>query len=113
MRSTTEIYFDEIVENFIKLVQAVHEVGDKVQMKRLTYKRDQLCQVISLIEPEEKNRRAKRSKFDPSEEKDEEGKFFSKVIISLVISTTFEFSRLKLDTNLLENTTCHSISNLN
>ena len=71
MNSTTEHYFDEIVDNFIKLVQAVHEVGDKVQMKRLTYKRDQLCQVISLIEPLEKNHRAKRSKFDPSEEEDD------------------------------------------
>ena len=78
MRSTTEIYFDEIVENFIKLVQAVHEVGDKVQMKRLTYKRDQLCQVISLIEPERKKRTTKNSNPDSSKEKDEEGKFFQK-----------------------------------
>ena len=31
------------------------------------------------------------------------GKFFSKVKLSLVILTTFEFSRQKLDTNLLEN----------
>ena len=31
------------------------------------------------------------------------GKFFSKVKLSLVISTTFEFSRQKLDTKLLEN----------
>ena len=109
MNSTTEHYFDEIVDNFIQLVQAVHEVGDKVQMKRLTYKRDQLCQVISLIEPLEKNRRAKRSKVDPSEEKDEEGNFFSKVIISLVISTTFEFSRQKLDSKFFENGMFQSI----
>ena len=52
MDSTTEIYFDEIVENFIKLVQAVHEVGDKVQKERLSEKRDELYQVMSLIEPE-------------------------------------------------------------
>ena len=103
MDSTTEIYFNEIIENFIKLVQAVNDVGDKVQKKRLSEKRDQLCQVISLIEPERKKRTTKNSNPDSSKEKDEEGKFFSKVTISLVISTIFEFSRQKLDTNLLEN----------
>ena len=65
MDSTTEIYFDEIVENFIKLVQAVHEVGDKVQKERLAEKRDELYQVMSLIEPE-------KNELDSSEEESDE-----------------------------------------
>ena len=40
------------------------------------------------------------------------GKFFSKVKPSLVILTTFEFSRQKLDTKLPENDTFQSILNL-
>ena len=72
MDSTTEIYFREIVENFIKLVQAVHEVGDKVQKKRLTEKRAELQQVISLIEPEGPEPEGKKAKLDSSDEKDDE-----------------------------------------
>ena len=44
-----------------------------------------------------------RSKME--REKQSKGTFFSKVKLSLVISTTFEFSRQKLDTKLLENGT--------
>ena len=40
------------------------------------------------------------------------GKIFSKVILSLVILTIFEFSRQKLSTKLLENGTFQSILNL-
>ena len=40
------------------------------------------------------------------------GKFFSKVKISFVISTTFEFWRQKVYTNLLENGTFQSIKNI-
>ena len=40
------------------------------------------------------------------------GKFFSEIKFSLVMSTTFEFSRQKLDTKLLENRTFQSIPNL-
>ena len=65
MDSTTEIYFDEIVENFIKLVQAVHEVGDKVQKERLSEKRAELYQVMSLIEPE-------KNELDSSEEENDD-----------------------------------------
>ena len=39
------------------------------------------------------------------------GKFFLKVKFSLVISTTFEFSRQKVNTNLIENDTFQSIPN--
>jgi len=39
------------------------------------------------------------------------GKFFSKVKLSLVISTTFEFSRKKLNTKILKNGTFQSIPN--
>ena len=41
------------------------------------------------------------------------GKSFTRVKLFIVISTIFEFSHQKLDTNLLENTKFHSISNLN
>ena len=40
------------------------------------------------------------------------GKFFSKVKLPLVISTTFEFSRQNLDTKLLKNGTFQSILHL-
>ena len=43
---------------------------------------------------------------------DIKGKFFSKVKFSLEISTTFEFSRQKVDTKLLGNDTFQSIPNL-
>ena len=43
----------------------------------------------------------------------DKGKFFPKVKLTLVIfSTTFEYSRQKLDTKLLENRTFQSIPNL-
>ena len=67
MDLTTEIYFDEIVENFIKLVQAVHEVGDKVQMEKLAEKRAKLYQVISLIEPKKIKPDTKKARFDSDE----------------------------------------------
>ena len=70
MDSTTEIYFDEIVENFIKLVQAVHEVGDKVQMEKLAEKRAKLYQVISLIEPKKIKPDTKKARLDLDEEYD-------------------------------------------
>ena len=40
------------------------------------------------------------------------GKLFSKVKLFFVISTKFKFSRQKLDTQLLENSTFPSIPNL-
>ena len=40
------------------------------------------------------------------------GEFFSKVKLSVVLSTTFEFSRQKLGTKFLENGTFQSIRNL-
>ena len=40
------------------------------------------------------------------------GKLFSKVKLSYAISTTFKFSRQKVYTNLLENSTFQSIKNL-
>ena len=40
------------------------------------------------------------------------GKFFSKVKISFMISTTFEFSHQKVDTKLVECGTFQSIPNL-
>ena len=67
MDLTTEIYFDEIVENFIKLVQAVHEVGDKVQMEKLAEKRAKLYQVISLIEPKKIKPDTKKARLDSDE----------------------------------------------
>ena len=70
MDLTTEIYFDEIVENFIKLVQAVHEVGDKVQMEKLAEKRAKLYQVISLIEPKKIKPDTKKARLDLDEEYD-------------------------------------------
>ena len=42
----------------------------------------------------------------------DKGRFFSKVKFSLFISTTFEFSRQKLETKLLENGTFQSMPNL-
>ena len=89
MNSTTEIYFDEIVENFIKLVQAVHEVGDKVQKERLSEKRDELYQVMSLIEPE-------KNELDSSEEENDE-EYESRFKRYALCSRNFQNVKLRLD----------------
>ena len=70
--STEDIYFDEIVENFIKLVQAVHEVGDSYQKAQLSRHKERLNQVISLIEPEKIEPEAKKAKIESEIEENDE-----------------------------------------
>ena len=50
--------------------------------------------------------------FDPNKSSPVKGKLFSKVKISLVSMTRFEFSHQKLDSKLRENDTVPSIPNL-
>ena len=53
---STTYYLENIVENFEKLVHAIHDVGDDDQKERLSKKLESLATTLTLIEPLKKKR---------------------------------------------------------
>ena len=56
LNMSSEFYLRNIVENFEKLVQAIHEVGDDNQKELLSQKFESLVTSMTLIEPPTKKR---------------------------------------------------------